>query len=151
MTAEFWQYDARIGRRWNVDPAVKVYESPYASIGNSPLWLMGPNGADTTPVHNRIIDRNGNQVTTPTLVDLAGSRINPQQYPGMRVVGNNCVEVTPGTFQAAFAPNDGSNTQIFTQVPDDVTGGSKFVWTSDNSNGLFLLRRPIQYFNSIIK
>ncbi len=28
FTAEFWQYDARIGRRWNVDPVFKEYESP---------------------------------------------------------------------------------------------------------------------------
>ena len=25
-TAEFWQYDARIGRRWNVDPVDKPWE-----------------------------------------------------------------------------------------------------------------------------
>ncbi|MFN6328023.1 MAG: hypothetical protein ACK4WA_04575, partial [Chitinophagales bacterium] len=28
-TAEFWQYDTRIGRRWNVDPKLKIWESPY--------------------------------------------------------------------------------------------------------------------------
>ena len=48
MTAEFWQYDARIGRRWNSDPLEKAYESPYASFGNNPLWLTDHNGADTT-------------------------------------------------------------------------------------------------------
>lgn len=45
MTAEFWQYDARIGRRWNVDP---VYQhSPYSTFGNSPISVIDPNGADT--------------------------------------------------------------------------------------------------------
>ena len=28
-TAEFWQYDARIVRRWNVDPITNEAESPY--------------------------------------------------------------------------------------------------------------------------
>jgi hypothetical protein len=135
-TAEFWQYDARIVRRWNVDPVSKEYESPYAAFANNPIWIMDPNGADSTPVFNRIIDRSGNQVTTPTVVDLAGSRINPRQYPGMRVVGNNRVEVTPGDFMAEFAPNDGSNTQVFNQRPGDVAGGNKFTWNPDNSNGI---------------
>ena len=47
-TAMFWQYDSRLGRRWNVDPVIKYHESPYASIANNPIWLIDPNGADTT-------------------------------------------------------------------------------------------------------
>jgi RHS repeat-associated protein len=47
MTAEFWQYDARLGRRWNVDPVVKVWESPYAAFANNPINNIDPNGADT--------------------------------------------------------------------------------------------------------
>ena len=47
-TAEFWQYDARIARRWNVDPVIKEYESPYAALSGNPIWLMDQNGADTT-------------------------------------------------------------------------------------------------------
>ncbi|WP_290711350.1 hypothetical protein, partial [Flavihumibacter sp. CACIAM 22H1] len=27
-TAEFWEYDPRLGRRWNIDPIVKYHESP---------------------------------------------------------------------------------------------------------------------------
>jgi len=46
-TAEFWQYDPRLGRRWNIDPVVKEHESPYAAFGNNPIWFMDPNGADT--------------------------------------------------------------------------------------------------------
>jgi hypothetical protein len=47
-TAEFWQYDSRLGRRWNIDPVVKPYESPYASFANNPIWFADPSGADTT-------------------------------------------------------------------------------------------------------
>jgi RHS repeat-associated protein len=46
-TAEFWQYDGRLGRRWNVDPIDKEYESPYAAFGNNPIWNIDPTGADT--------------------------------------------------------------------------------------------------------
>lgn len=47
-TAEFWEYDPRIGRRWNVDPKLKDNESPYAVLGNNPIWNIDPSGADTS-------------------------------------------------------------------------------------------------------
>lgn len=47
-TAQFWQYDSRLGRRWNVDPVVKEHESPYACFANSPIYIIDPNGADTS-------------------------------------------------------------------------------------------------------
>jgi RHS repeat-associated protein len=46
-SAEYWQYDARLGRRWNVDPVVKVHESPYATFANNPIGFVDPSGADT--------------------------------------------------------------------------------------------------------
>jgi len=47
-TAEFWQYDSRTARRWNVDPVVKPHESSYAAFGNNPIWFVDINGADST-------------------------------------------------------------------------------------------------------
>ncbi|WEK34279.1 MAG: hypothetical protein P0Y53_17470 [Candidatus Pseudobacter hemicellulosilyticus] len=46
-TAEFWEYDPRIGRRWNIDPVIKVYESPFSAFSGNPIWLIDPNGKDT--------------------------------------------------------------------------------------------------------
>ncbi len=45
-TAAFWQYDSRLGRRWNVDPVVKVHESSYASFSNNPIIMVDPKGDD---------------------------------------------------------------------------------------------------------
>jgi RHS repeat-associated protein len=60
-TAEFWQYDSRIGRRWNKDPIVKVGESPYAAFSNNPVWFSDVNGADTT-----LPEGDGRNITLPT-------------------------------------------------------------------------------------
>ena len=46
-TAEFWQFDARIARRWNIDPVFKEYESPYAVFSNSPIRFIDPDGLDS--------------------------------------------------------------------------------------------------------
>jgi len=43
-TAEYWEYDARLGRRWNVDPVVKPWESSYAAFANNPIVYNDPTG-----------------------------------------------------------------------------------------------------------
>jgi hypothetical protein len=60
-SAEFWAYDGKLGRRWNVDPVYKVYDSPYACFGNNPILFIDPNGADTINVFSKKIDANGKQ------------------------------------------------------------------------------------------
>ncbi|KAF5033019.1 hypothetical protein DSECCO2_611110 [anaerobic digester metagenome] len=43
-TAMFWEYDARLGRRWNIDPVVKSDRSGYTCFGNNPIIFVDPEG-----------------------------------------------------------------------------------------------------------
>jgi N-acetylmuramoyl-L-alanine amidase len=43
-TAEFWEYDPRTIRRWNLDPVRVAWESPYAAFRNNPIFFNDPNG-----------------------------------------------------------------------------------------------------------
>jgi LysM repeat protein len=45
-TAQFWEYDSRLGRRWNLDPVVKPWESLYACLSDNPILLNDPDGDD---------------------------------------------------------------------------------------------------------
>lgn len=45
-SAEFWQYDSRLARRWNVDPVVKYYKSGYETFGDNPIIMVDPNGKE---------------------------------------------------------------------------------------------------------
>ncbi len=38
-TAEFWQYDSRTGRRWNLDPKPNPALSSYATFALNPIWI----------------------------------------------------------------------------------------------------------------
>ena len=52
-TAEFWEYDTRVGRRWNTDPVTLPFESPYAVNHNNPIQQNDPlgNSADDPKTH----------------------------------------------------------------------------------------------------
>jgi A nuclease family of the HNH/ENDO VII superfamily with conserved AHH len=43
-TALYWEYDSRIGRRWNVDQLENIGESGYACFGNNPIFYNDING-----------------------------------------------------------------------------------------------------------
>ncbi|MDD3687339.1 MAG: hypothetical protein PHE56_11295, partial [Bacteroidales bacterium] len=46
-TAMFWEYDARIGRRWNLDPKPQISISDYACFANNPIVYIDPYGDST--------------------------------------------------------------------------------------------------------
>jgi hypothetical protein len=68
MTAEFWEYDTRLGRRWNLDPIIFADVSPYVTFLNSPIILMDPYGAEPTP---------------------DGKAVNKEKAPGWILASNN--------------------------------------------------------------
>jgi len=43
-TAVFWEYDARIGRRWNLDPRPNVSISPYNCFAGNPIFYFDNKG-----------------------------------------------------------------------------------------------------------
>jgi len=46
MTAEYWEYDTRLGRRWNIDPKTKEYFSPYFTFAGNPILHNDIKGDD---------------------------------------------------------------------------------------------------------
>lgn len=75
-SAMFWEYDSRLGRRWNLDPRLTASESPYLCFSNNPIWKNDVNG-DTTYVYTTsgvykgvILDKlKGNEVVLMTDVN----------------------------------------------------------------------------------
>ncbi|MGE7777031.1 polymorphic toxin-type HINT domain-containing protein [Chitinophaga sp. NPDC101104] len=43
-TAEFWEYDSRIGRRWNLDPVPIIGLSQYATFNNNSIYYSDADG-----------------------------------------------------------------------------------------------------------
>jgi hypothetical protein len=53
MTAEFWEFDTRIGRRWNLDPKPNISISSYTCFGNNPISYIDALGDSITPSRTR--------------------------------------------------------------------------------------------------
>ena len=73
MTAMFWQYDTRLGRRWNLDPKPNPSISQYATFANNPIWFSDPNGDtldiigdDSEKDINNLVNEGNNQFITYT-------------------------------------------------------------------------------------
>ena len=43
-TAEYWEYDSRTVRRWNLDPKPTVGISEYSAFNGNPIWYSDPLG-----------------------------------------------------------------------------------------------------------
>ncbi|MBK7883859.1 MAG: hypothetical protein IPJ81_08670 [Chitinophagaceae bacterium] len=108
QTAEFWEYDADVARRWNVDPVYK--HSPYEVFGSNPIWLSDYNGADTT-----LPDAGGKNLTLPTgatgintfdgtVKDLQNSSVKVQPVAGSLSSFN----INGKQFNAQFGSRSGS-------------------------------------------
>jgi hypothetical protein len=50
-TAEYWEYDSRSGRRWNLDPKPTLGISQYSAFNNNPIWYNDPLGDSTESTH----------------------------------------------------------------------------------------------------
>ena len=48
--AEFWEYDPRVGRRWNLDPKPDINFSLYAVFSDNPIWHSDIKGDSAAPV-----------------------------------------------------------------------------------------------------
>ena len=78
-TAPFWQYDSRIGRRWNVDPVDKPWESSYLAFSGNPISLIDPSGADTT-FYNNDFARGDDGMPIPDMIKEGGDNVYYYQH-----------------------------------------------------------------------
>ena len=65
-TALFWEYDTRLGRRWNTDPIIHPWESPYLALGGNPIQYADLLGNDKTETST---NKKGDKITTTTCDD----------------------------------------------------------------------------------
>jgi hypothetical protein len=77
-TALFWEYDTRLGRRWNLDPVKKEQESSYACFGSNPIINVDILGDDifrvTTDGYFDLVKRTNDD--TPDILVVSNDKIS---------------------------------------------------------------------------
>jgi len=90
-TAEFWEYDSRLGRRWNIDPITYEWQSSYACFNNNPIYFNDPEGLEGKPDNSKkgwYKNNHGDyfyqndKKTLPIGPDLVWEYIKPNAVPG---------------------------------------------------------------------
>ncbi len=69
-SAEFWEYDTRLGRRWNLDPVDREYESTYSCFYNNPMSFSDIDG-DEPEKRFGFLKRAWNSITGKTELNKA--------------------------------------------------------------------------------
>ena len=143
-TAEFWQYDARIMRRWNVDPRPTVGVSQYSVFNNNPIFHSDPFGDTTLPTPGR----------NTTMVGLPDNATFETYKAGTAYqVGGKNVSVQAGQLRS-FTVNGktynatwSSNTLEFSGYKDDKGKSGTHLFKSITQNdGLSDFERTLDYF-----
>lgn len=95
-TAEYWEYDSRIGRRWNVDIKPNIAQSPYSCLNNNPIWFSDIKG-DTSYRFN-------NEGTFLGMADLdvAGIRGSVGEYKTYNDIKGNSFQAWEGNKNFSF-------------------------------------------------
>lgn len=94
LTAEFWEYDSRVARRWNVDPVIKYHESSYSAFSLNPIRFIDFLGADTVDFSmndkgifsiNQTVNAKGDDVFRYTINDETNTYVFNEGEYGDRV------------------------------------------------------------------
>ncbi len=72
-SAEFWMYDTRIARRWNLDPVDQISISNYAVMGSNPILNVDHKGDKVDPASQQEVDDMKTETTTK-IADLTTQR-----------------------------------------------------------------------------
>lgn len=100
-SAKFWEYDSRIGRRWNRDPKPNLSISPYSTFMNNPLLIVDVFG-DTTYLYNTSGVYKGvlyDGLKTNEIVILSEKRLN-------NVLRLQYSDFKKATFQKTFSDDE---------------------------------------------
>jgi len=101
-SANYWEYDSRIAKRWNEDPVTKVEESPYLCFSGNPIFYADPLGNTASAPTDWIKKKNANGTTSYKWDDKAK---NQETTPfGYKYVGAT----------GRYANSDYSNVNLYT-------------------------------------
>jgi hypothetical protein len=149
MSAEFWQYDTRTVRRWNLDPIPQTNVSDYAALGLSPLMNRDPLGAKKDWFVN---EETGDVIHLPGVSDIStysgaleGGKENYTKFATdqeMQAAPACWPYGCPRGYPTNTAPtgNDPGNEYTMFYIPNDLVQGKFKEWGVETRYQLMMLQ-----------
>jgi RHS repeat-associated protein len=158
-TAEFWEYDPRIGRRWNLDPKPSVGFSPYSVLAANPVSYVDPNGADTfhftrTIVTKEVLDESHRYPSIKEETTETGSIEIKKGGPDVFLYTENTLEYKLG---GKVWTNTSYTTEFHPLNPNSYSGATSTsyffgLFQNEDNDQLTLARvAPKSFINYLIK
>lgn len=141
-TAQFWEYDARTGRRWNIDPVDQISLSNYVCLSNNPIIMIDPLGNADYFNNNAVwIGSDGINdgkrliVLSNATASVIQSAMKNNSFISMnRKVYTDILDLPTSEFMnginIAYTASDATNNESYV-----VTGGSGKSYTGTSSSG----------------
>ena len=122
-TAKYWEYDTRLGRRWNLDPIYNTDISRYAVNGNNPIYYLDPNGDFKTKfgakVYNYLHGGKGE------IIKATGGEHKGEYFVGKQVEYKG--EGAGASYERKFGWDKGHPANAADDVANEVNKGIDFV------------------------
>ena len=150
-SAEHWQFDGRIGRRWNIDPILREWEGHYTCLRSNPILWVDPNGDDPSTQVEENNDGTYTVVGGNSNDGDNGIYLRNEDGSNGKLIGYSATPESfyyseKGTWHGTIDPNDQSgrnflNDQILTENPSlpyylfRAYGGQDFDFKRDGTSG----------------
>ena len=144
-TATHWEYDPRLGRRWNQDPKPNPSISNYAAFANNPIWYTDHDG-DTIKIAykdktglGRIFEKNKYMVYTPGMEYAGNNQFVSDAVNSLNYVYENNADVHGIINKSAESTEivkvKKGNSDYYDPRKQTITWSKKGMTVWDNSSG----------------
>jgi hypothetical protein len=131
-TAEFWEYDSRLGRRWNPDPKSDPWESVYVAFANNPIYHTDVAG-DTEDERKKAVEKAKEyKEENPGGTYQLGAKGQPGEKVDCSGLVSNCVKAA-----GLPDPNNGNASKGTTNIKNNTTQFTDINQLQEG-NGIFI-------------
>jgi hypothetical protein len=153
-TAHFWEYDSRIGRRWNLDVRPTPGLSLYSAFNNNPILNSDPLGdtirtySTAEVTHTTLNDKGGTRDMAQNAVDYKDAHLVPAINKDGQLVGYNVFDSRNKERNMPVLQIEPGDMEEFKRGYNSYMGGARAVYAAgDPSVGVKLFGAGIEMQN----
>jgi hypothetical protein len=150
-TAMYWEYDSRIGRRWNLDIKPTPGLSQYSAFSNNPILYSDPLGdtirtySTAQVTHTTLSDKGGTRDMAQNAIDYKDAHLVPAVNNNGQLVGYNVFDSKNKDRNMPILQIEPGDVEEFKRGYNSYMGGARAVYAAgEPSEGIKLFGAGIE-------